>query len=123
MSFVVAGFSLAVFVIGALGLARPDALMSFVRRWQTPLGIWVAAALRIAFGIALWLAAPSSRTPVVLQVLGVLSLLAGVALPVLGLSRVAAIVSWWERRSAACQRVWAGAACLFGAFLLWSVTV
>ncbi len=123
MSFVVAGFSLAIMAIGALGLASPEALMSFVRRWQTPLGIWVAAGFRIAFGVAVWLAAPSSRTPIVLQILGAVSVASGIALPFVGLSRFAAIVSWWERRSAGFKRAWAGVACAFGGFLLWSVTV
>jgi hypothetical protein len=123
VSFLVSAFSLAIMVVGALGLASPDALMSFVRRWQTPSGIWVAAAFRVTFGIALWLAAPASRVPLVLQILGAVSITSGIALPLLGLSRFAAIVSWWERRSAAFKRLWAGVAFAFGGFLLWSVIV
>jgi len=123
MSFLVAAFSLAILVVGALGLASPDALMAFVRRWQTPSGMWVAAAFRVTFGTALWLAAPASRVPIVLRILGAVSITSGVALPLLGLSRFAAIVSWWERRSAAFKRRWAGVAFLFGGFLLWLVIV
>ncbi len=121
MDFVVSGFALAILVIGALGLASPDALASFVRRWQTPSGIWVAAGFRLAFGVAAWLAAPSSRVPAVLEFLGAVSVLSGMALPFLGPSRFAAIVAWWEHRPAGFKRVWAGTACAFGAFLLWSV--
>jgi len=123
MSFIVAGFSLGIMAIGALGLASPEALMSFVRRWQTPLGLWVAAGFRIAFGVAVWLAASSSRTPTVLQILAAVSVASGIALPLVGLSRFVAIISWWERRSAGVKRAWAGVACAFGGFLLWSVTV
>ena len=123
MSFVVAGFSLGIMAIGALGLASPGALMAFVRRWQTPLGLWVAAGFRIVFGVAVWLAAPSSRFPIALQILGAVSVMSGMTLPLVGLSRFAAIVSWWERRSAAFKRTWAGVACAVGGFLLWSVTV
>lgn len=123
MSFVVSGFALFILVVGGLGLASPEALMSFVRRWQTPAGIWVAAGFRIAFGAAVWLAAPLSRAPVVLQLLAGVSVMSGIALPVLGLSRFAAIVSWWERRPAAFKRLWPGVACVFGGFLLWSVIV
>jgi len=123
MGFVVSGFALAVLVVGAMGVASPAALLSFARRWQTSPGIWAAAGFRIAFGVAAWSAAPASRTPVVLQVLGVVSIVSGMALPLLGLSRFAAVVSWWERRSAGCKRAWAGVACAFGVFLLWSVIV
>jgi hypothetical protein len=123
MGFVVSGFALAILVVGAMGVASPAALMSFVRRWQTASGIWAAAGVRIAFGVAAWSAAPASRAPVVLQVLGAVSILSGIALPLLGLSRLAAVVSWWERRSVGFKRVWAGVVCACGAFLLWSVIV
>ena len=123
MGFVVSGFGLAILIIGALGLASPEALRPFVRRWQTPAGMWVAAGVRFAFGVALWLAAPSSRVPAVLQVLGVFSVISGLVLPLLGLSRFTAILSWWERRSVGFKRAWAGVACAGGAFLLWLVIV
>lgn len=123
MSFLVSGFGLLILVVGALGLASPEALMSFVRRWQTPAGIWAAAGFRIAFGAAVWLAASASRVPLVLQILAAVSVMSGMALPVLGLSRLAVIVSWWERRPAGVKRLWAGVACAFGGFLLWSVIV
>jgi hypothetical protein len=123
MGFLASAFGLAIVVIGLLGVMRPDALLSFVRRWQTWPGVWTAAALRVAFGAALWLAAPSSRTPVALQVLGAVSLVSGVALPLLGVSGLAAIVRWWARQSATFRRAWAGVACAVGAFVLWSVIV
>lgn len=123
MSFVVSGFALAMLIVGILGLASPEALMSFVRRWQTPGGMWAAAGIRIAFGVAAWSAAPSSRAPLALQVLGVVSGLSGIALPCLGPSRFVAILSWWERRSAAVKRAWAGVAVVVGGFVLWLVTV
>ncbi len=123
MGFLVSGFALAILVVGALGLASPDALRSFVRRWQRPAGIWAAAGFRVAFGVAVWLAAPPSRAPVVLQVLGVVSVLSGVALLLLGASRFVAILSWWECRSAGWKRAWAGVAVVFGGFVLRLVTV
>ena len=123
VSVVVSGFALGILVVGALGLASPDALISFVRRWETPLGIWLAATIRVAFGIALWLAAPSSRVPPILQILAAIAVMAGLTLPLLGLSRFAAILSWWQRRSVRFRRAWAGVACAFGGFLLWSLIV
>jgi hypothetical protein len=123
MSFVAAAFALAIVVIGALGLTSPDALTVFVRRWQTPLGIWMAAAFRVTFGVALWLAAPSSRFPALLTFFGAISALSGIALPLLGLTRLESIVSWWANRSAVFKRLWAIVALLFGGFLLWTVTV
>jgi hypothetical protein len=91
MGFLVSAFGLAIVVIGLLGLVSPDALLPFVRRWQTWPGVWTAAALRVGFGAALWLAAPS-RTPVALQVPGVESVSGGPAAT--GRLRFAAIVVW-----------------------------
>ena len=122
MSFLVSAFGLAIVVIGLLGLVSPDALLSFVRRWQTWPGVWAAAAVRVGFGAALWLAAPASRTPVTLQILGVMALVSGAALPLLGVSGFSVIVVWWSRRSAAFKRVWAGVAGAVGGFVVWSVS-
>ena len=123
MSLVISTFGVAIVAMGALGVASPGALATFARRWQTPLGMWTAAVLRVGLGVALWVAAPSSRTPAVFQFLGVLSIVSGVVLPFLGLSRVAAILTWWTGRSPVFQRTWAGAAVAFGGFLLWASTV
>jgi hypothetical protein len=123
MDLLASAFGLAIAVIGLLGVVRPDALLSFIWRWQTWPGVWTAAALRVIFGAALWLTAPSSRTPVTLQILGVVSLVSGATLPLLGVSGFGAIVGWWARQSAAFRRAWAGVACAVGGFVLWSVIV
>jgi hypothetical protein len=87
----------------------------------SPAGLWSAASLRLIFGIALWIAAPVSKTPLAFQILAVVALVAAVLLPVLGLERFKALLAWWLGQPRALQRAWLTASTAFGAFLLWSV--
>jgi hypothetical protein len=84
-------------------------------------GLWVSSIFRLVFGIALWLAAPTSRASLVLQSLAVLSVTAALVIPLAGVSRLESILSWWCRQSSAFVRAWAAVAVIFGVFLLWSV--
>ncbi len=113
--------SLFVLGVGLLGLGSPAGMVAFVSRWRSKAGLWVASVLRLVFGVALWFVAPMSRTPLALQVLAIVSVFAALALPVIGLSRVDALLAWWCRQSPAFTRAWSVVAAVLGLFLLWSV--
>jgi hypothetical protein len=121
MASLVILFSITMILIGAYGIASPGGLASFVRSWEGPLGVWVGSATRILLGVALWSAAPSSRAPAVLKILGVVSLLSGIALPFIGASRLTRLISWWSGKSPTFHRGWSAAAVAVGAFLFWSI--
>jgi hypothetical protein len=120
-ALVVLVFALAIAGLGAWGLVAPPALIAFVSRWQTPAGIALGAGLRLAFGVALLLAAPGSRAPLALQLLGGLSVLAAAALPLVGSARMETFVAWWTRRSDAFVRAWSAVALAFGVLLVAAV--
>jgi hypothetical protein len=107
--------------MGVLGLVSPAKMVSFVSRWQSKTGLWVAFVVRLAFGISLWLVAPTSRSSVVLQVLAVVSVVSALLLPLVGVSRFKSILSWWSRQSPGFMRVWLALALVLGVFILWSV--
>jgi hypothetical protein len=107
--------------MGILGLTSPARMVSFVSRWQSKTGLWVAFIIRLAFGISLWLVAPASRAPGVLQVLAVVSVVSAIVLPLIGVSRFKSILSWWLGRSPGLMRVWLAVALVLGVFILWSV--
>ena len=54
-------------ILGLWGFFAPNSVSIFVRSWSTVGGMWLAVALRLGFGAALWLAAPLSRTEVPLK--------------------------------------------------------
>lgn len=113
----------SIFVAGMsiLGLASPARMVSFVSRWQSKTGLWVVFIVRLAFGISLWLVAPASRAPVVLQVLAVVSVVSALVLPLVGVSRFKSMLSWWSSQSPGFMRVWLAVAVVVGVFVLWSV--
>jgi|SRR5215510_291974 len=113
--------SACVAIVGAIGLIRPEALIGIARHFQTPAGLYAAAGLRILLGIALLLAAPTSRAPGVIRVLGAFVLVAGFVTPFVGAERARAIVDWWSEQGGFVMRAWAGFALAIGCFLLWAL--
>jgi hypothetical protein len=114
---------LGVFIVlmGAWGVLAPARLTVLVNRFASPGGVWIAAAIRLVLGFALWFAAPVSRAPLLLQVLGVLAIVAAVVLPLMGPARFKAMIAWWVDLSPAAQRVWSLVAVAFGAVILWAL--
>lgn len=110
-----------VVLLGAYGLAAPAGLVDFIKNWRSGTGLLAAAALRLIFGVALWVGAPASRVPLAFQVLGTVSILAGIVLPLMGSSRFESLLNWWLGQSAVFVRLWSLIALIFGGFLFWAV--
>ena len=81
--FIVVVVSMLAVGIGVVGLVSPATQVAFVSRLESSAGLWASAGIRLVFGLALWLVAPASRTPVVFQGLAVLSVGAAILLPFL----------------------------------------
>ena len=113
--------ALFVVAVGVFGLVAPRGLVTAVGALVTPLGLYAVAALRVLFGIGLLLAAPPSRAPRVLRVLGIVILVAGIITPFFGVERSRAIVDWWSTQGTAFMRVLGGLAVVFGAFVMYAL--
>ena len=118
---IVSVFSLLITALGVWGMLSPAGLLGFVARWQFRWELWISTLLRLVFGLALWFVAPVSRFPVALQALGVVSIVAGGALPFMGVARFQALVTWWCAQPAGFTQVWAASAAAVGLFVLWAV--
>ena len=110
-----------VLLVGVWGVLAPSRMVDFVKRFGTKGGLIFAVVIRVIIGLALWFAAPSSRAPLLLQVLGVLAIVAAVALPLMGLERFKALLLWWTKLSPAKQRLNSLFAVAFGAAILWAL--
>jgi hypothetical protein len=85
------------------------------RRW------WhFASAIRIVIGILFLVAAPDTHAPSVVRALGIMFILAGAAIPIMGVARIERLVHWWLARSESTFRLWAIAAAGFGMLIMWS---
>jgi len=121
MAWVVVVMGLAIACFGVLGLVSPERLMDTVRRVLNPRGLWVAAALRVVLGVALFVEAPTSRAPETLRILGPLVVVIGLATPLFGLERFRRLLDWWMERGAGFVRAWAAVALAFGLLLAFAV--
>lgn len=121
MSLLVALFGLLMSIIGVIGMVHPERLIGFAKSWHTPIGLYLAATVRIVLGLLLFLAAPDSRTPDMLRIVGVIILVVGLSTPFLGLERFGRLLEWWAVRGSAFRRAWAGCALALGLLLIYAV--
>ena len=117
MTIIAVGFCLLIAYLGALGLFWPLRFLELVRRLTTLQGFYLIAVLRIAFGAALYLAAPSSKAPGLMQVIGVVVFVSGLITPFFNHTRYRKVVEWWSGGGALYVRVWAGCALIFALVL------
>ncbi len=121
MTVIALAFSLLIVALGALGLVSPSRPIRLVRYFQTPAGLYFAAAVRLVMGMALFFAAPASRAPEVLRILGVVIIIAGVVTPFFGLERFGRLVDWWSAKGPALVRAQAAFALALGLLLAFAL--
>jgi hypothetical protein len=84
-------------ILACLGFAAavaPDTVIAISRQLVSPIGIYAAAALRSGIGIALLLIARGARAPTILRIMGIVSLIAGITFPVLGVENAKTRIEW-----------------------------
>lgn len=111
----------AIAVIGLIGVALPSVLLDFGRSLQTPVALYVVAALRVAFGAVLLAVASAARWPKTLRVFGAVIVIAGVLTPALGVERMQAMLGWLSEQEPIMVRPWVCLAIVFGAFVIYAV--
>jgi hypothetical protein len=109
-------------VVGIVGLVSPDSLTALRRLYfATPGRLYPAAAVRVAMGLVLILAAPASRAPKILRALGAVVCMQGLAATLLGPERARAILEW-ETSHPVLLRAGAVVALATGGFIAFVVT-
>lgn len=113
-------FAGMIVILGLWGLFAPRSIAIFVRSWSTVGGMWLAIALRVGFGGALWLSAPLSRTELVLKVVAGLAAASAVAIAIVGLPRFRGLIDRWLELPPVAVRAWCLVAICIGGFVFWS---
>ena len=110
-------------VVGIVGLVSPDSVTT-VRRlyFATPVGLYAAAAVRVAMGLVVILCAPASRAPKTLRALGAVMCMQGLAAALFGPDRARAILEWEAMQGTALLRVGAAVALATGGFVAFAVS-
>ena len=114
-------FCLLVLALGVTGLFWPPKFIDLVRRLTTLQGFYILAVLRIAFGAAVLLAAPASRAPTFLEVLGIVLIASGIVTPFFTHTRYRKVIEWWSAGGTLYIRIWAGCAAVFALLLAYAI--
>ena len=110
----------ALVILGsAISFAVPDLRLSLERSVMTPTGLYAIAALRIAIGLVFVFAAPASRAPRMLRVLGLIVIVTGLSTPWFGVARARAVLNWWASAGPLLTRLDAGVGMAIGGFLVY----
>jgi hypothetical protein len=117
----VAGLCIA--VVGAVGVLMPSSLVWIAQHFVTPEAFYGLAAVRVAFGLVLVSAAPVSRGPKALRVLGYVIVIAGIATALAGgrgIGPARASIEWWLRQGPVVIRVTGLPVLALGAFVAYA---
>ena len=112
-----------IIVLAGWGMFAPEKLMTFVTsEMDKSWGIYVAVIVRLVMGSALIIVAPASQFPIVFQALGVIAIVAAIALVLMGRERIRRLLAWFsERFSASIIRLWLLFGVAFGGLLVYGV--
>jgi hypothetical protein len=122
MNYLVMAFAAATTIAGIVMVFNPDTLFNPIRKRYTAPGMHVLAVLlRIILGIALVSCAPASRYPILIQIIGWITLLAALVLGVMGRANFKHLVAWALGMPGSFLRVGGLVAAFFGAFLIYAV--
>ena len=108
-----------VILASAISFAAPALRLSVERSVMTPAGLYAIATLRIAIGLVFVLAAPASRAPRTLRVLGLIVIIAGLSTPWFGVDRAQAVLNWVASAGPLLMRLDAVVGIAIGGFLMY----
>lgn len=116
-----AAFSAGVALMSLYGLVWPLRIRAFARRFMDAPGIWIASAIRFLLAFLLWFSSPACRTTMLFRFLALLVLVATIAIPAMGTTRLQQLADRAETWPAVIVRLQAVVGIGFAAFVLWSI--
>ncbi len=122
MTVALAIFSVLIIAMSIYGVVQPLKLTSLARRFMISPGVWGAVAIRVLLAGLLWFTAPISHTPLTFKVLALLTLLAAIALPIVGAARLMKFIDYLAFWPPIAIRIQCLLGVALGAFLLWSLS-
>ncbi|MBT2972078.1 MAG: hypothetical protein B6D72_12610 [gamma proteobacterium symbiont of Ctena orbiculata] len=121
MTYLIIIFGLLIVAAGLVILIKPEALFGLLRDNSDTLFLHiVAVAVRLILGILLVSESEASRYPVIIEILGWLSMIAAVVLAVIGRNNFKRLMSWALSLFKPYGRVGGALASLFGAFIVYA---
>lgn len=119
MSLIVSGFGVLIVLIGLLGLVAPPRFRGVFEGMTSQTRFRAAIILRLGLGAILWIGADALRFPQIIRIIAAISILAAVAILIMGRERLNKLVDWWLTRPDGLLRLSAVFAAAFGGFLIY----
>ena len=104
---------------GLVILIAPEKFKSVMNNWTGQPRFLFAVIVRIVFGAILLAEAANLKYPLAMQIIGAISLVAAIAILLIGQDRLDRFIAYWMRLSDKLLRFWSLFALAFGAFLIY----
>ena len=122
MTYIILIFGMLVLLGGLILLIKPDCVINIFIKYKNSLGFHSGAVIaRIILGIALVAGSPNSRHPLILEVLGWITLAAAVILSFMGRNRFIKMIDLVIGTPQTLKRVMGFFGILFGCFFIYAV--
>ena len=121
MSVVIVIFGLLTLLVGMVIIINPEIVFGYLRRHLEKLGLHIIAiVVRLVLGALLIYLAGVSRFPLVIEVLGWLSIIAAITFAIIGRNNFINLISWAMSFQKPYGRVGGFIAVCLGAFLVYA---
>ena len=121
MSLMIILFGVLILLAGIVIVLNPEIIFSFLRKNFDKLWLYVlASVLRIVLGVILITQSNVSKFPLVIEIMGWLSIIAAILLAVIGRRNFNRLMSWALSFVKTFGRVGGVLAMAFGAFLIYA---
>ena len=107
---------------GLVILIAPEKFKSVMNNWTGQPRFLFAVIVRIVFGAILLAEAANLKYPLAMQIIGGISIVAAIAILLIGQDRLDRFIAYWMRLSDKLLRFWSLFALAFGAFLIYVTT-
>lgn len=122
MRIIVAGIGVFGVLIGMLGLLAPDRFRNVLKGMTSRTRFLAAIIVRLVVGVLFWIVADELRLTGVMRIIAAASILAAVAILIMGRNRLDSLIDWWLSRADGLLRLSALFAAAFGGFLIYVAT-
>ncbi len=122
MKIIIALFGVLICLAGLVILIAPEKFKSVMNNWTGQPRFLFAVIVRIVFGAILLAEAANLKFPLAMKIIGGITILAAIAILLIGEKRMDRFIALWMRISDNVLRAWSILAFAFGGFLIYAAT-
>ena len=107
-------------VVGVLFSAIPEKLIKFISLFKVTKRIRIVGIVRLGIAVIFLLAASGSRWPIVIAILGIITLISGVLALTLKAKHIKTFIDWIEAKNEMFVRIMGGVVVLIGLLIVFA---